>query len=98
MDNDWIDPFIRELIGTTPTEDLKILMKLLDEKATSPKTAIPKPKTTLEEKYEALFEYYYNKLLHCDFIRETKAHKSYLTKFGLVTALGAKKLFPKWQD
>jgi len=49
MTEDKIDPFIRKLIGDSPTEDLKILMKLFDEKATSPETAIPKPKIILPE-------------------------------------------------
>lgn len=37
---DWMDPFIRELVGTSPTEELELEFKLLEKGAISEEAAI----------------------------------------------------------
>lgn len=87
--NDWVDPFIRDLVGYSVPPDLQLLLKLLVKGALEEETALPKEELTRSEA-ELL-----NDLIQSEQINLTGDFRIHLTSLGTSVAKGAKKLYLK---
>lgn len=85
--NDWVDPFIRDLVGYSIPPDLQLLLKLLVKEALDEKTALPKEELTKNEA-ELL-----NDLIQSEQVNITGDFRIHLTNLGTSVATGAKKLY-----
>jgi len=84
---DWMDPYVRTLVGYTPDVDDMLMIKLIDANATAPKKALPI--SELNQTEIKLLP----KMKEHDRIKVTDDLKIYLTKLGMKIAEGAKKMY-----
>ena len=84
---DWMDPYVRTLVGPTPDVDDMLMIKLIDANATAPKKALPI--SELNQTEIKLLP----KMKEHDRIKVTDDLKIYLTKIGMKIAEGAKKMY-----
>jgi hypothetical protein len=84
---DWLDPYIRGLVGSKPDLDSRLLMELLDAKATSPEKGAP-----LSELAPAELELL-KQIKEKKWVSVTDDLRVHLTKLGATIARGAKKIY-----
>ncbi len=84
---DWVDSYIRTLIGYKPDVDDLVMIKLLDADATAARKALPI--SELNQTEIKLLP----RLRNQERIMVTQDLKIYLTKLGIKIAEGAKKIY-----
>jgi hypothetical protein len=84
---DWLDPYIRGLVGSKPDVDDRLLIELLDVNATSPKTSMPLSELTPAE-LKLL-----QQMKEKGWVAVTDDLRVHLTKLGATIAKGAKKIY-----
>jgi len=84
---DWMDPYIRTIVGHSPDVDDMLMIKLIDANAISSKKALPI--SELNQTEIKLLP----KMKEQERIIITENLKVYLTKHGMKIAEGAKKMY-----
>ena len=84
---DWVDPYIRELVGYSIPPELQVLLKFLGKAAIDEKAALSQEELTRREA-ELL-----NELIQREQVKLTGDFRIYLTNLGVSVAKGAKKLY-----
>ena len=84
---DWMDPYVRTLVGHNPDVDDMLMIKLIDANATAPKKAL-----SISELNQTEIKLL-PKMKEHDRIKVTDNLKIYLTKIGMKIAEGAKKMY-----
>lgn len=84
---DWMDPYLRGLVGYRPDADDLLLIKLINAGATTPKNALPV--SELNQTELKLLP----KMRAQERIEVTEDLRVYLTKLGAKIAEGAKKIY-----
>jgi len=84
---DWLDPYIRGLVGSKPDVDDRLLIGLLDANATLPKTGTPLSELTPAE-LKLL-----QQMKEKGWVAVTDDLRVHLTKLGATIAKGAKKIY-----
>ena len=89
IEADWMDPYLREVVGETPPPGLALEMELLRLGATSKDRAVPIYEFSQSQQKEI------PNLLKFEHLILEKGLKIYLTKLGIDVAKGAMKIYGK---
>ena len=84
---DWVDPFIRELVGYSIPPELQVLLEFLEKGAVDENTALSQEELTRREA-ELI-----NELIQREQVKLTGDFRIFLTNLGVSIAKGAKKLY-----
>lgn len=87
IEQDWIDPFIRSMIGFSPPKEITLELKLLDKNATSKGKAVSIQDLSRDDRKLL------NNLIKMEHVFLTSEAKVYLTELGGIIARGAKKIY-----